>query len=428
MTQTDTPVKPTFWSYAGIPQPDRLSRYGVDQNAAILRRFEYVERRMIQTLAGWLPGAPEIEVKYGLGRHLWEDAEHAQALRQRIQQLRVGARALEKVPSHRLGLLMDELVYAADTAEFVAGVYLLVKVELARAYHRHLEETQPLVDSPTIRALRIIVAEEDEHVRWAEAAQEHLPRDPATRERVASWTTHLAAFLSAAGGLAGLETPEDDTMPVGRAATQPRFEVHRTGARDDRFTPILPRYTPEEVQAGPEPPLHGLARGRWYEMQAAEGLAASIYEHGDNMPWEFTYDLARHCWDETRHCCFGHVLMENLGLDVTASPVMTGNYEFYRQLSPYERYVRLGIMIEQAAMARTGKRRQYEICVEEGHALAAQFHDYDWADEVVHAQLARKWTTVMAEEEDTTIEEAVEAIKEKYTAFTRPWEEKGYRF
>jgi hypothetical protein len=424
---TDTPVANRFWSYAGIEHPDRLSPYGVAENAAILRRFLYIERRLVQTLAGWLPGAPELEVKYGLARHLWEDAEHAQLLRQRIRQLRVNEHTLDKPPSHRLGLLMDELVYAASTSELVAGVYGLVKTELAKAYRRHLEETQQLVDFPTIRVLRIIVAEEEEQLRWAEEATVHLAQDPIIRAQAAAWKKHLAAFVSAAGGIAGLEQPGEDTMPIGRAATQATFEVDRTGQRDERFETLVPRFRPEDLQEQ-APVLHNMARARWVEMQAAEGLAASIYENTDKMPWEYSYDLARHCWDEARHCCLGHLYMQNLGLDITERPVMIGNYQFYRQLSPYERYVRLGIMIEQAAMTKNGKRREYEVCKEQGNALGAQFQDYDWADEVHHAQLARKWTAYMAEEEDTPVEEAIEGIKEKYEAFTRPWVEKGYRF
>src|SRR5690349_13366968 len=101
MTTPDSP----FWSFAGITEPGRLSPYGVEQNSAILRRFAYVERRLVQTLAGWMPAAPELEVKYALGRHLWEDAEHAELLRRRVRQLRTGERALEAPPSHRLGLL-----------------------------------------------------------------------------------------------------------------------------------------------------------------------------------------------------------------------------------------------------------------------------------------------------------------------------------
>jgi hypothetical protein len=415
------------WSFAGIVDADALAPFGVEGNAAALRRFAFVERRLVQALAGWLPAAPEMEAKYAFGRHLWEDAEHAELLRRRVRQLRTGERALEAAPSHRLGLLMDELVYADDTAEFVAGAYGVAKAELLAAYRRHMAETQPLVDQPTLRILRIIVAEEQEQIAWGQEALDHLAGEPAALRRVEAWRGHLRAFLGGAGGVAGREPAPEGDVPVGRAATRPRYEIPREVAREPAFRATPGRFAPGER---PEewPPLHAMARARWYEMQAAEGLAMSIYEHGEAMPWEFSYDLARHCWDEVRHCMFGRVFMRQLGLNERDAPMMVGNGNFNRRLSPYERYVRLGIMIEQAAMAKTGKRREYELCREQGNALAAQFQDYDWADEVLHAQLARKWTAQMAEEEDTPVEEAIAGISEKYAAFIAPWVERGYRF
>ena len=41
--------------------------------------------------------------------------------------------------------------------------------------------------------------------------------------------------------------------------------------------------------------------------------------------------------------------------------------------------------------AETGKRFEYETAVEAGDPLSAHFHDYDWADEVLHAQIGRRW-------------------------------------
>jgi len=47
--------------------------------------------------------------------------------------------------------------------------------------------------------------------------------------------------------------------------------------------------------------------------------------------------------------------------------------------------------IEQSLMpAETGKRYEYETAVESGDELSAHFHDYDWADEVLHAQIGRR--------------------------------------
>src|SRR5699024_9224473 len=41
--------------------------------------------------------------------------------------------------------------------------------------------------------------------------------------------------------------------------------------------------------------------------------------------------------------------------------------------------------------ADTGKRAEYETALAAGDALSAHFHDFDWADEVLHAQIGRRW-------------------------------------
>jgi hypothetical protein len=46
--------------------------------------------------------------------------------------------------------------------------------------------------------------------------------------------------------------------------------------------------------------------------------------------------------------------------------------------------------IEQSLMpGETGKRFEYETARAAGDALSAHFHDYDWADEVLHARIGR---------------------------------------
>ena len=56
----------------------------------------------------------------------------------------------------------------------------------------------------------------------------------------------------------------------------------------------------------------------------------------------------------------------------------------------------------------TGKRSEYETAVAAGDALSAHFHDYDWADEVLHAQIGRR----MLKREGISSDEAREHAKE----------------
>jgi hypothetical protein len=47
--------------------------------------------------------------------------------------------------------------------------------------------------------------------------------------------------------------------------------------------------------------------------------------------------------------------------------------------------------IEQSLMpGETGKRFEYDTAVAAADELSAHFHDYDWADEVLHSQIGRR--------------------------------------
>src|SRR3972149_6635876 len=55
--------------------------------------------------------------------------------------------------------------------------------------------------------------------------------------------------------------------------------------------------------------VHGIMVG---EMQAMEGAGRSVYDFPD-APWEFTMDMARQVWDESRHLEIYLRLIEHLG-------------------------------------------------------------------------------------------------------------------
>ena len=58
---------------AGVRDAAR-SGLGVEENVGLLRRYLYAEQRLCLLLAGHLPSVPEMAIKQGIGRHLWEDA------------------------------------------------------------------------------------------------------------------------------------------------------------------------------------------------------------------------------------------------------------------------------------------------------------------------------------------------------------------
>ncbi len=83
--------------------------------------------------------------------------------------------------------------------------------------------------------------------------------------------------------------------------------------------------------------------------------------------------------------------LEARGVDWTRVPL---NVSFALRLNLHATALERQLVlfgIEQSLMpGETGKRFEYETAVAAGDALSAHFHDYDWADEVLHAQIGRR--------------------------------------
>jgi hypothetical protein len=87
----------------------------------------------------------------------------------------------------------------------------------------------------------------------------------------------------------------------------------------------------------------------------------------------------------------GEIGLVNLGVDWRNVMInFTWSLELNTRLKPWERHAVL-YFIEQGLMPRSGKRFEWEVALESGNPLAALFQDYDWADEVLHAQIGRVW-------------------------------------
>ena len=130
---------------------------------------------------------------------------------------------------------------------------------------------------------------------------------------------------------------------------------------------------------------------RALEMDVPEMMASFITER-DGEPWEFHRDYSRQLWDEARHAMMGTVAFEARGIDWKRQVPL--NVSFALRLNLHADAIERQIMlyaIEQSLMpADTGKRFEHETAVAANDALSAHFHDFDWADEVLHAQIGRR--------------------------------------
>lgn len=404
--------------FAGIPDPGRPGLF-VEENAAILRRYRYIEDRMFRLLSGHFPGTGEWEAKHTVARHAWEDAQHTRALRERLGTLRLAKRQIDEPPDPRLVDLMDEVARAADTVELFAGVHLLLKAELIESYRWHLATTNHVADFPTARELKIILREEEEQMAWVRDAWPALCDTPEKKARADAWIAHLRTFLAAAGGVRG-ELPTD-----GVEAEPPRdsapFRISRHPQRDRRFRINFQFNEPGDPRAETIPEkLVFMMRGRLNELAATENVASTIYEVEDQ-PFEFYHELARHMWDEARHSMLGQAVIESLGHDIKEWPLRIGPGYSYLSVGPWERYAHLGLNVEQGMMKYPpGKREEYEWCRDVAkNQLAAMYQDYDWSDEVYHTQIARRWIGSLLGNDANKMREFARKSGEKMAANTQ---------
>ena len=118
---------------AGVCSYERAAQpgLGVEATVSLLKRYNYVARRLHETATAHLAATPEWEIKCALGLHLWLDAEHCGALRARVAEMREPPLHLDDVPDERLRAALEELLRAQDSAELVTGIYGVLRPALA---------------------------------------------------------------------------------------------------------------------------------------------------------------------------------------------------------------------------------------------------------------------------------------------------------
>jgi uncharacterized ferritin-like protein (DUF455 family) len=211
-------------------------------------RYQTLSFSIMRLLGGWLAKIPEYELKLEIGRHVWQDAQAAEALRIRSGELRIPADADRRLPIE-LQEWLDGLDAAPTPLQFLVGAYRVAKPRLASAMAAHVASTDPVCDAPTLRTLRPIMHELGEQVAWGEAAiaaaSAHAPLELG---EAIQFQGRLEVTLAEAGGLIAHGTPQPvqpDHSPD--LNTKARSERLLLAARDARFyIDMSPRVLPED--------------------------------------------------------------------------------------------------------------------------------------------------------------------------------------
>lgn len=363
---------------AGVSTYANATRIGwsVDENVQRLLRLHWAERRFMATMVARITAEPVWEVKCALGLHQWQSAERIAALRDRIAEMRNPVPSLDRAPAgaQSLDTLFDEVMRARNTRDLVTAIYSVVFPALRDAYQAHCDGCNPLVDHPTTRLIRLALPELDDAVQWGRAAIGVLGVATEYRKRLVEL-------------LRGEKVDSVDARPA-TPDFHPRRDERFEGPYNFEFAPHVVYNMPE---AGAQERNLALLCKRTLEMDVPEMMASFMTERVDQ-PWEFYRDYSRQLWDEMRHAMMGSVALEARGVDWKRDVPLNVSFALRLNLhaEPLERQMML-YAIEQSLMpGETGKRFEYETAVSAGDVLSAHFHDYDWADEVLHAQIGRR--------------------------------------
>src|SRR5499426_3967573 len=186
-------------------------------------------------------------------------------------------------------------------------------------------------------------------------------------------------------------------------------------AREDRFVRMRTRdVAGSKVEQGlaPFPDLssresmrdrvHGILVG---ELQAMEGAGRTVYDFPD-APWEFTMDMARQVWDESRHVETYLGLLEHLGGRVGEFPEST---ILWRCACAEDAAARVaGVNRGLEGLACDVFNQLIHIARKIGDPVIERAVDFVLADEITHVRMGSKWLTKLTEGDPERRRKAIE--------------------
>lgn len=357
----------------------------------LIRAFR-AEADVMRVLGGWTPRVTANDERLAFARDVGLRAEHADAIRQRLQRLRTTDRMIH-VPDEPWRALVELLDAAPGVAELVAGVYAVVGTELVRAYRRLLADADPLGDELTIRLVeRSLLPDHEERLAWADGFLRAHPADPA-------YVAQVRAALDAAGGLVvrGLDVPadrDDDEADNGtgfwalpreapaRIELGPEYRIAGDGERPS-YCPAFEEFGPREVEILVN--HHGLMP----EIASLCLIGSLLHEVADR-PWEFYRDFATQCADEVRHIGLLLRRLEELGAGADAHPFPTWTfYDAVAFLPVAERTLVFNAIVEGNVVETLHDRAA--ALEQAGNPLSAYAADWISADESLHLHNGMRW-------------------------------------
>lgn len=184
----------------------------------------------------------------------------------------------------------------------------------------------------------------------------------------------------------------EDTMKMLLGNEEMRDMMEQQGAGAFLGRRVQP--TDDEAPLFIKSNMHGIFMG---EMQALEAAGRSAWDFTDDedLPWQFQLDMARQCWDETRHVEIYSALLDHVDGEIGEFNENLFLFEFGCSNDPAERVVGVNRCLEGLALdvfndtVRFGKLAGDD-CIWRSVEFVA-------ADEVTHVRFGQVWSKALTE-------------------------------
>lgn len=149
----------------------------IRDKADTIGTLRFISVHLMETLARWVPSTPEMEVKVLFGRHVWDLAQHADALGKRTAELRAALHySLRPVEPYMAAL--DLLAAEPRTPDRLDAFYDAMVPELEARYRAYLGTTDALLDDPSVRIIERILLDLARMRAERQELREQLPQLP----------------------------------------------------------------------------------------------------------------------------------------------------------------------------------------------------------------------------------------------------------
>jgi len=171
----------------------------IRERADAVGTFRFISVNLMETLARWVPTTPELEAKILFGRHIWDMAQHADALGQRTSELRAPLHYSAR-PTDGYMKVLDALAGLTDTSERAEAMYAGFLPDLEQRYRAYLDGTNQMQDEPTVRVIERALADfqrmHADYEQFRTQRQDLRPRDKGWKGRFDSIAKPPADFVA----------------------------------------------------------------------------------------------------------------------------------------------------------------------------------------------------------------------------------------